>query len=186
MIQTVGTTKSRRFAEDTPLRSASASSMNFVTVTCTVHLIIYPSISSPPSGRLNGIFSYFMCRAIAPDELQQWNDFPVVHATRNSEWAGVGSIQWDPFVALVPIHHSSLNKLIDAPVFSSALDEILQCKIPPRGITGHGTNEPINHAKAAICDQKDIHPMRLKTLWELCFGQESTVMPCALEQKKSS
>ena len=64
--------------------------MNFVTVTCTVHLIIYPSISSPPSGRLNGIFSYFKCRAIAPDELQQWNDFPVVHATRNGR-------EWDPY-----------------------------------------------------------------------------------------
>ena len=31
-----------------------------------------------------------MCRAIAPDELQQWNDFPVVHATRNGR-------EWDPY-----------------------------------------------------------------------------------------
>ena len=40
--------------------------------------------------QLNGIFSYFKCRAMAPDELQRWNEFPVVHATPNGQ-------EWDPY-----------------------------------------------------------------------------------------
>ena len=40
--------------------------------------------------QLNGIFSYFKCRAMAPDELQRWNEFPVVHAAPNGR-------EWDPY-----------------------------------------------------------------------------------------
>ncbi len=56
----------------------------------TTHSIYDPRTQMRIHLQLNGIFSYFKCRAMTPDELQQWREFPVVHATPNGR-------EWDPY-----------------------------------------------------------------------------------------
>ena len=56
----------------------------------STHTIFDPRTKMRIHLKLNGIFSYFKCRAIAPRELEDWSDYPVVYASPKGR-------EWDPY-----------------------------------------------------------------------------------------
>ena len=56
----------------------------------STHTIFDPRTKMRIHLKLNGIFSYFKCRAIAPREFEDWSDYPVVYASPKGR-------EWDPY-----------------------------------------------------------------------------------------
>ena len=53
----------------------------------STHTIFDPRSQMKIHLKLNGIFSYFKCRAIAPREFENWQEYPVVYASpKGQEW----------------------------------------------------------------------------------------------------